>query len=194
MKLVFFDFDGTLTKKDTLFAFVRFAKGDGRFWINMLLFLPFFAGLAAGFLDAGKVKARMLSFFFKGETRDQLEKWGTAFCKGPLKEQLRPEIMHKMKEYIREGREVVLASASCDAWVAPFCRENQIGCVCTVLAYDGANRFTGKFATGNCKGEEKKRRLLAEYDLSMYSHITAYGNSSDDLPMMGLAQEKHMIR
>lgn len=194
MKLVLFDFDGTLTRNDTLFSFLKFAKGDIRFIAGVLLFLPLFAGLALGFLDAGKVKARLLSFFLKGETRDQLETWGKAFCNGPLKKQLRPELMQKLKEYQQEGREIVIASASCDAWVMPFCNENRIICVCTGLAYDAANRFTGNFATGNCKGEEKKRRLLAAYDLSKYSHITAYGNSSDDLPMLELAHEKHMIR
>jgi phosphoserine phosphatase len=34
-----FDFDGTLTKKDTLIAFIRYACGNRRFYLAMALFI-----------------------------------------------------------------------------------------------------------------------------------------------------------
>ena len=41
MKKVYaFDFDGTVTTKDTLLAIIRYAKGDGRMLMGALLYAP----------------------------------------------------------------------------------------------------------------------------------------------------------
>ena len=39
-KVYAFDFDGTLTTKDTLLAFIRYAKGTGKTILGALLFSP----------------------------------------------------------------------------------------------------------------------------------------------------------
>ena len=39
-KVYAFDFDGTLTTKDTLIEFIRFARGNTTFLLGFLLFSP----------------------------------------------------------------------------------------------------------------------------------------------------------
>ena len=40
MRIYAFDFDGTLTTKDTLIEFIRFSKGRVRLFLGFLLFSP----------------------------------------------------------------------------------------------------------------------------------------------------------
>ena len=40
MKIYAFDFDGTLTTRDTLIAFIRYACGTSRFLLGFLLHAP----------------------------------------------------------------------------------------------------------------------------------------------------------
>ena len=39
--IAFFDFDGTITTKDTLLEFIRFSKGRFRFYLGFLLYSPY---------------------------------------------------------------------------------------------------------------------------------------------------------
>lgn len=40
LKIHAFDFDGTLTNRDTLLEFIRFVRGDKAFFLCMLRYLP----------------------------------------------------------------------------------------------------------------------------------------------------------
>lgn len=42
MNIAFFDFDGTITNTDSLFRFIRYSKGNFRFYIGMLMLAPVF--------------------------------------------------------------------------------------------------------------------------------------------------------
>ena len=41
MKIAFFDFDGTITYKDSTINFIRFIKGNTKFFIGIFLLSPF---------------------------------------------------------------------------------------------------------------------------------------------------------
>jgi phosphoserine phosphatase len=47
--------------------------------------------------------------------------------------------------------------------------------------------ITGRIEGKNCHGEQKVIRIQEEYNLSDYQEIYAYGDSSGDKPMLGLA-------
>jgi phosphoserine phosphatase len=48
-------------------------------------------------------------------------------------------------------------------------------------------KFTGRFATANCNGQEKVNRINSYLDLKQYKPVFAYGNSSGDKPMLDMA-------
>jgi len=194
MNLVLFDFDGTLTKRETLFAFIRFTVGDLRFLGGIILLSPVLAAHAFGFVGAERAKRAVLSYFFKGWARPKLETAGERFCAEALPSLMNEETLRTFESHKKSGAEVCLVSASCDAWLQPFCRTNGIRCICTELEYDAADRFTGRFRTPNCKGPEKRRRIEAIYRLADFARVIAYGNSSADLQMLEMAHEKHLLR
>ncbi len=194
MTLVLFDFDGTLTKRDTMMPFLQHTSGSLRFYAGMLLLLPWLAAYAAGLITAHNAKARVLRFFLKGRSKAEIESAGADFCHEKLPAMLRPDAMDLLKAHLAEGNEVAVVSASCEPWVKPFCAQEGIGCICTGMEFDAEGNFTGNLCTPNCKGEEKPRRIREVYELDRYPRIIAYGDTAADLPMLGLAHEKHMLK
>lgn len=183
------DFDGTLTRGDSLIRFLWFAVPKNRLIAGAMV-LPFqflrlfFAGKWSN--EAGK-KA-VLAFFFKGHSRKGMEQSGAAFCALVLPAQLRNDLLAKLRGAREEGDKVVVVSASVDIWLRPFCEAEGFDYLCTELAFEGGI-FSGQLATPNCNGAEKARRIREAYDLTKFARIVAYGNSAGDEAMFALAGE-----
>lgn len=64
--VVAFDFDGTLTTRDTFPAFIRFSLGFWRFAVGLALFAPMLVAMKGGFYPNWKAKQRVFSHFLKG--------------------------------------------------------------------------------------------------------------------------------
>jgi phosphatidylglycerophosphatase C len=65
--LALFDFDGTLTTKDSLLEFIRFAKGSVALYLVMGLFSPVILFYKLLKQDGEQAKRMVLSFLFKGK-------------------------------------------------------------------------------------------------------------------------------
>ena len=63
-KLVVFDFDGTITTKDTFALFLRYYAGTVRWALNILLLLPTFMAYGLKIIDRNAVKAKVITRFF----------------------------------------------------------------------------------------------------------------------------------
>ena len=190
MKQLFaFDFDGTLTTRDTLIAFIRYACGTPRFLLGFLLHAPLLVLMKLRLYSNGKAKQRLFSWFFRGmpiETFDALCQ-SFASTHGHL---LRPETVRLLQQALSEGSEVLVVSASIDNWVQPFFPAvTVLGTQIEVI--DG--RLSGRFLTPNCYGQEKVRRILALHpDRSAY-RLTAYGDSRGDRELLAFADEAHLV-
>lgn len=85
---------------------------------------------------------------------------------------------------------VVVVSASIEDWLKPWCDENKVKLIATKLEFKN-ELITGRFASENCYGEEKVRRIKEVYALESFEYIYAYGDSSGDIKMLSLADEQH---
>ena len=190
MKQVFaFDFDGTLTTRDTLIAFIRYACGTPRFLFGFLLHAPLLVLMKLRLYSNGKAKQRVFSWFFKGMTIETFDALCQDFAR-THRHLLRPETVRVLEQALTERAEVLIVSASIDNWVQPFFPSvTVLGTQVEVI--DG--RLTGRFLTPNCYGQEKVRRILALYpDRSAY-HLTAFGDSRGDRELLTFADEAHMV-
>ncbi len=193
MKLLLFDFDGTLTTRDSLPAMLVFAVGWPCFLIKMPIVAARFFSLLVQNKWSGNVgKEVLLSLFLKNRTRDDLEKLGRDFCKKKLPAMLRTELLAEAKQARAAGDRVAVVSASCDFWLLPFCEKHGFELVCTELEYVGG-RFSGRFLTKNCNFGEKAERIRARFDLSEFDEILAWGNSTGDSAMLELADRGTII-
>lgn len=114
-KVYAFDFDGTLTTKDTLLEFIRFARGNTAFLFGFLLFSPLLVLMKLKLYPNWKAKQRVFSWFFKGMLIDDFNHLCTEFA-FHNKQLLRPKGVKTIKKAIEEGAQVVIISASIDNW------------------------------------------------------------------------------
>ena len=71
-KIVAFDFDGTLTTKDTFLAFIRYACGSQAMLWGFLRYMPLLVLMKLHAYPNHKVKQKVFSYFFKGMPIDTL--------------------------------------------------------------------------------------------------------------------------
>ena len=197
MKRVFaFDFDGTLTTRDTLIAFIHYACGTPRFLLGFLLHAPLLVLMKLRLYSNGKTKQRLFSWFFQGMSIETFDALCQSFALSH-RHLLRPDTVRLLQQALSEGAEVLVVSASIDNWVQPFFSTfhlppSTFHVLCTQIEIiDG--RLTGRFLTPNCYGQEKVRRILALHpDRSTY-HLTAYGDSRGDRELLAFADEAHLV-
>lgn len=188
-KVYAFDFDGTLTTKDTLLEFIRFTRGNTAFLFGCLLFSPLLVLMKLKLYPNWKAKQRVFSWFFKGMLIDDFNHLCTEFA-FHNKQLLRPKGVKTIKKAIEEGTQVVIISASIDNWVCPFFDEmdNNIIVVGTKIEVLN-NRLTGKFITNNCYGAEKVRRLQALFPQRETYTLIAFGDSRGDKELLAYADQ-----
>ena len=59
-QIVAFDFDGTITNRDTLLEFIKFAKGKTAFYLGFLLHLPWLLAMKCHLYPNWKTKQMIL--------------------------------------------------------------------------------------------------------------------------------------
>ena len=185
-KLVLFDFDGTLTHHDSLFYFLRFFKGNLFFFYKVFLSLPSLIGYKLGMTDASNAKEKLLSNFLKGLSVSKFGAICIKFGKEIIPAILNQKILEKFHCHISDGDRVIIVSASIEDWILPWAKQWNVEVIATKLAsQEGV--LTGKLKGANCNYEEKLVRLKTHLELTNYSEIWAYGDSSGDEAMFGIA-------
>lgn len=190
MTLALFDFDGTITKDDSLLKFIRFVMGGFRFIFGLVVLSPILVAYKLGLIPNHKAKQKMLSWFFKGMSKDAFFKVANEYALLHIDKIVRPKAMEKIAWHKAQGHQVVVVSASIDCWLKPWCDKNNIDLIATRLEIEDG-KLTGKFATKNCYGIEKVNRIKEKYNLEKYSVIYAYGDSSGDKEMLSIANERY---
>ena len=212
-----FDFDGTLTTRDTLLLFIRHARGWWALFGGLLLFSPLLVLMKLHLADNGRTKERLFRHYFRG----MLERDFDALCQSFARSHthvLRTAGLRTVQQALDRGDRVVILSASIDRWVEACLRpflvsSSQFQVLGTEIeVVDG--RLTGRFATPNCYGPEKVRRLKeflkkvsprgdvegatkvsprgdVEGALEGTPFIIAYGDSRGDKELLAYADESH---
>jgi phosphatidylglycerophosphatase C len=189
MKLILFDFDGTITNRDTLFSFTRISTGYIRYVPGVLILSPILALHKVGLLSSQKTKEIFLSFFFKGLNQNEFQNKCNEFCDRLLPKLVRKDAYQAIQTYRNSGDRIVIVSASPENWIIPWANREKIHVIGTKLSFID-KKFTGKINGINCNGAEKVRRIRIEFNLDEFSGVIAYGDSIGDNEMLQLAQEK----
>ncbi len=185
-KLALFDFDGTLTKKDTLLAFTSFYHGRPRFLLGLIYLSPILVLLKLRLIQNTVAKEKFLTYFFAGKTIENFESKCHQFSKQIIPSIIRSEAGKALAQRKKNGYEIYVVSASAQNWVKPWCSANNVGCIATQLEIVG-NKLTGKILGNNCYGLEKVNRIKALIDITSYTEIVAYGDSKGDVEMSSIA-------
>ncbi|GHV03200.1 hydrolase [Campylobacterota bacterium] len=189
-KLALFDFDGTLTNRDSFIDFLRFAVGKKRFLLGAIALSPVLILYALRILSSERTKLIVLRHFFLKTPYVKLQEIGTNYALNRIDQILRKEAIETVDKHLANGDCVFIVSASPSLWLKAWCDRKNIGLIATELAIDNLG-WSGCFATKNCYGIEKVSRIKKQLDLGEFDTIYAYGDSAGDLPMLSLSSHAY---
>jgi phosphatidylglycerophosphatase C len=187
--IVAFDFDGTLTVRDSFMSYLAFRAGPAGYLAGMVRLVP------AVFLyllrrDRGRLKAAAARIFLRGMTAGELDASVERFAAGAFSGLIRPDAAQAWRDWQARGALMCIVTASPEATVAPFARrlgaDRLIG---TGLELDGEGRITGRLSTENCRARQKVHRLQAAFGDGLVL-AAAYGDTSGDHEMIAIAEVK----
>jgi phosphatidylglycerophosphatase C len=189
-EIAFFDFDGTITSKDTLLEFIKFTKGRFRFYLGFIINFHYLIALKLKIISNQSAKEKILNFFFKNTSAQTFERYCSSFSRNILPHLLRPKAIEEITRLKEKNITVVIVSASPENWIEDWIKRNELQLIASKLEIkDG--KLTGKLLGKNCHGNEKVSRIREVFSLDDHIVVAAYGDSIGDKPMLQLAEKAY---
>lgn len=185
---VFFDFDGTLTTKDSLLPFIIFVNSWPVFLAKLVFLLPLLCRFIFNRKLRGVVKNKALQIYLSKYSSDELNKQVTQFINTILPTMMRAEGMAILQQHLKSGHECILVSASIDLYLSPWAKQNGFSNVISTQYLATPPKMMGE----NCYGEEKVTRILNVYPDLHNEDSYAYGDTIGDIPMLRLVKHGAM--
>ena len=143
-KLYLFDFDGTLTYKDTMFLFLKYYDSKKYFW-SYFKHIPVFILVKLKLMDAELAKKSFIASVLKGEREIKINRKVLAFFDEYYPKIIRESALDFFKNIDKNNTTFYLVSASLDIWVRPFAKKMGMTLIATEAQF-----VEGRF-TGDCK-------------------------------------------
>lgn len=189
MNLALFDFDGTITIRETFPDFIRHAITPRRLRFGRVALAPLVAGYRLGLVSGTVVRAAIVRVGFSGTGLSRYQAAGESFARDVLPGSLRPEAMRRIAWHQQQGDTVVVVSGAFDAYLGPWCASHGLDLLCSSLEHS-RGVLTGRYAGKQCVLAEKAHRVRQHYDLSSYDQVFAYGDTPEDNDLLALADRK----
>ena len=190
-----FDFDGTLSRRDSLLPFLQHVCGANRLYRALGRTAPgVAAGLVRGRLDRDAAKDAVLVRLLAGRRWADVAAEGERFADLLLAGRLRQDTLARAEHHREQGDELVIVSASPAVYLAPLgARLGFDAVLATRLEVDPDGVLTGRMEGRNCRGPEKVARLEA-WLAGDRPRVVAYGDSSGDRELLARADEGVLVR
>ena len=182
-----FDFDGTITTKDTLFDFISFTYGKSGLIKCLLLNVWNLFLYATKLRSNEKAKEILLSTMIKGTSSTVFEEQCERYSVERVPQIIREKTNKIIEKHRSAGDTLFIVSASPENWIRPWAMKNGFTEVIATKLEEKNGILTGKFASRNCYGAEKVNRLKEFFTDREQVYLSAYGDSSGDKPMLNYA-------
>jgi HAD superfamily hydrolase (TIGR01490 family) len=190
MNLALFDFDGTITANDNYTAFIRYASKDRLLIRGFLFITPISLAYRLGLLSGPSARKAVSFFSFRGLKESVLLETGRHYAEEIIPPNVREVALQRMQWHREQGDHIVVVSASLDFYLRHWCERNGLAVLCTGFEVrDGI--VTGRYLNGDCTGVNKAKHVLGKYNLSGYQTVYAYGDTTEDRELLGLASKKY---
>ena len=188
--IAIFDLDGTLTRRDTLLPWLMQMQSRGSFVWHLPYYLYQYAAYRLRGGAADRYKERIIGTVVRGWSYEEGVQRGAAFA-DQIDQMLRPEAILCLEQHQRDGHRTVLLTASTDLAVSSWAMRRGFDLVLATELELSEGVYTGRFATPNCKGTEKVRRL--DLALPEWRMVTTYGygDSASDRDFLALCTKHY---
>jgi phosphatidylglycerophosphatase C len=193
--LVAFDFDGTLTKRDTMRHFLLTVRDHRTVAAAFLSHLPSIALAVRGGQARDRAKALVYQEILGGMTRQEAD----AACERTAlvieKSLIRDDAVARLRWHQNQQHRVIVVSASFEGYVRPVAAslgvEEVIATKWEIDPTDGT--LTGRFDGPNVRGGAKVERIAEHIGRPCDLHY-AYGNTGGDAAMLARARNPVWVR
>ena len=179
MDLALFDFDGTITDRETMPHFMRAAVRPHRKFFGGIFLLPVIFGYKAELVSGSVIRAAICYVGFWRIPAHELDVPGRQFARDFLPTTLRPEAMARIAWHKSRGDIVVVVSGGLDLYLRHWCEQHRGG------------RFTGRYRGLQRVRSEKARLVQDHFPLSRFSRVFAYGDTPEDHELLAMAHEPY---
>lgn len=186
MNLALFDFDGTITYRDSFLLFLCHLNRR-RVIFTILTHVPQIILYKLGKYPTQQLKETFLKRLLRGTSLNELDKTAERYCREVLPTIIRSGVWDRLDWHRQRGDTIAIVTASPTFMLAPWCRNEEVDLIGTEVETDPLGRVTGKISGKNCIGEEKVRRINQRYDIATYDTLFAYGDTASDRPMLRMA-------
>src|ERR1700754_5031841 len=129
--LVLFDFDGTITNKDSFLDFIFFSTPKIKVIIGLLYTALLVAAYKLKLMARDRAKENVFSFFFKNMAEKKILDLGEAYCNSRINKILRKDALEALAVQQQLDREICIVTASASYWIKPWCDKNNYQLLCT---------------------------------------------------------------
>lgn len=183
-----FDFDGTITKRDTFNHIIIKNFGLLNFIICFIFASPFVLFYLLGFVRNDVPKTFIFRWFFKGMPYNKFKSICIDYNK-KIDHIIKKNALNKINYHLKSGHIVIINSASILDWVGLWASKKRLHYAIATEVEIINGLLSGNFSTRCCYGEEKVRRMLEIFpDLDSYT-IYAYGDSRGDNQLLSIADK-----
>jgi phosphatidylglycerophosphatase C len=183
-----FDFDHTLTNRDSLFPFLINVQGIWKTTYHLTVLGPAFVRFLLGNLSRQGMKEKILSRFIGGKSFTEVQALGQIYADRQLDQYLRPKAMKCLASHQAQGHRCILVSASLEFYLKPWAiRHGFEEVLASRLELTSSGHVTGRLVGLNCWGQEKERRLLDYLGPKEQYTLYVYGDSRGDREILALA-------
>ncbi|MHB8671330.1 MAG: HAD-IB family hydrolase [Acidimicrobiales bacterium] len=181
-----FDFDGTITRRDTLMPFLRELCGGAV--VARAVLAAIGTALVEG-VDRDRLKAAVLGRLLAGRPIEQVDALVPPFAERVVSSGLRDDTLERVAWHRQQGHALVVISASPELYVGPIARRLGFdAALATRLEVGADGRLSGALVGDNVRGPEKVRRLRQHLDQGRGAvRLWAYGNSRGDAELLAAA-------
>lgn len=183
-----FDFDHTMTDRDSLLPFLFYMQGFWKTIYHLIVLIPAFLRYLMGHLSRQKMKEKILTRFMGGRKFSDIEALGQQYAAQQLDRYLKPEALKRLAWHQSQKHRCLLVSASLEFYLKPWAQRHGFEDVlASRLELTPTGHITGQLIGLNCWGPEKERRLLAYLGSRKDYELYVYGDSRGDQEILALA-------
>lgn len=177
--IAIFDFDGTITPKDSFLEFIKFTDGSIKLWwcifCHLHLIFFFYLKLYPNY----RLKEHFFSFFYAKKSQKELEKKGEEFSRKILPKLCYSSALEVIRWHKDKGHDIYILTASSAIWLYEWCKQHEVQLICTT--FETIDKvYTGKISGKNCYGKEKLTKIQPILENYNFTESYGYGDSDAD--------------
>lgn len=192
-----FDFDETLTRRDTVVPFLRRLAGDRALALGLLARSHRLAPAAVR-RNRDLLRAMATERVFRGRPIAEVEAHARDYGDQIAAVGLRPDTTARLAWHREAGHRVVIVSASYEQYVHVVGAHLGVDAVLATRLEVESEQCTGRLLGPNCRGPEKVVRLREWLAVQGWTlddvSLWAYGDSAGDRELLAAADHPHWVR